>query len=305
MILFDRAGNQHVLPSNAVAIIDSVDLVLHAPGGPVVVRNGIRNGNELTESGTFVLRRHGLLSTLFDSDVADWYLDGEKFAEDADAAMDLVTRTADSLAKPVLDCCCGFGRLSVKMLARGVEVYGVDISERSVEEALAATEMAGYDESFHPVVADIANFGMPGFFGAAISVANSLRYLGSIGRISRHLQLIGQSLVPGAVYVIEVDTNSTVGGATWRIPHGEMTWEVLSVDTFAQESTERVTIRDPDGTVLHRELQSQVAIDSTQLIELALRAGFTLREAWDKHCKPIEKTELACYEGNVWYVFDR
>ncbi|WP_187414598.1 class I SAM-dependent methyltransferase [Nonomuraea sp. PA05] len=305
MILFDADGLLRVLPTNAVAIVDSVDLVIRDPRGPIVVRNGVRNGSELTREGLEALERHGYLSSLFESDVADWYLDEEGPAEDTDAAVTAVASAAASLGRPVLDCCCGFGRLSISLLSQGAEVYGVDVSERSVAAATANVEAQGLLEGFRPIVADMASFGIQQFFGGAISAANSLRYLGSLGRVSRHIRLMGRSLVEGAVFALEVDTNATPGGATWSLPQGEMTWEVLSVDTLAGESLERVTIRDASGNTILSELQHQVSISSDRLLEIASAAGFTFREAWDKNLKSLSRTDLPVYEGNIWYVFDR
>ncbi|MFC4121392.1 class I SAM-dependent methyltransferase [Nonomuraea zeae] len=305
MILFDPDGQLRILPTNAVAIVDSVDLVIRDPRGPIVVRNGIRNGSELTRNGLEALERHGYLSSLFESDVADWYLDEEGPAEDTDAAITTVVSAAAALGRPVLDCCCGFGRLSISLLSQGVEVYGVDVSERSVAAAAANVEAEGLLEGFRPIIADMANFGIQRFFGGAISAANSLRYLGSMGRVTRHMRLMGQSLVEGAVFALEVDTNSMPGGATWNMPRGELTWEVLSVDTLAGESLERVTVRDHSGNTLLSELQHQVSVSSDQLLEIASTAGFTFREAWDKRRKSLSQAELPEYEGNIWYIFDR
>jgi SAM-dependent methyltransferase len=305
MMLFDQEGRLHVVPSNMVAIVESGDLVITGEDGPVIVRGGLVRGTELSSRGRSALERHGLLSDLFNTEPGEWYLEDESDAPDVIAALDAVCESALKLHAPVADYCCGVGRLSAPLLARGVRVCGIDISEYSVSRARSDIAARGLSDRFDTFVADVASFARPRFFGGAIGAANSLRYLGSHGRIVRHLRLAAISLLPEARYALEVDTCSEVAGATWQVPKGEMTWEVLSVDSLARETLERVTVRDKVGAVVHRELQSQVSITSGELVQAARESGLDLVDAWDKQGRRVPLQSLARQRGNIWYIFER
>jgi SAM-dependent methyltransferase len=305
MMLFDQEGRLHVVPSNMVTIVESADLVITGEDGPVIVRGGLVRGTELSSRGLAALQRHGLLSDLFDTEPGGWCLEGEPDTPDVTAALDAVCGSALELHAPVADYCCGVGRISAPLLERGVRVCGIDISEYPVSRARSDIAARGLGDRFDTFVADVASFARPRFFGGAIAAANSLRYLGSHGRILRHLRLAAISLLPRARYALEVDTYSEVAGSTWKIPKGEMTWEVLSVDTLARETLERVTVRDQAGAVVHREFQSQVSITSDQLVQAAQESGLDLVDAWDKQGHHVPWQSLARKRGNIWYVFER
>jgi SAM-dependent methyltransferase len=305
VILLDTRGCWRVVASNSISIIDSVDLVILGAGGPVIVRAALRNGNELTDEGQESLLRHGLIGDFFDSPAADWYLDTDDDAVEEREILDIVEESARSSARPVLDVCCGRGRLSAPLLGRGLEVHGVDLSAVSVERAEARAASEGHHASFHSYIADVANFGRPGFFGAAICAANSLRYLGSRTRIARHLELMASSLVAGGIYAVEIDTRPLPGGGTWKIPRGELTWEIISVDTFAGESLERVVVKDHGGNIVAEEMQAQVALSASDLISLSESCGLQTRQIFDPKFNALDLSEIETYAGNLWYILQR
>lgn len=305
MIFLDNRGCWRVVASSSVSVIDSVDLVVMSPGGPVIVRAALRNGNELTQAGQEALVRHGLIGDFFDSPAAEWYLDTDDDLAGEKEILDDLERVVRLTGRPVLDVCCGRGRLSIPLLERGLEVHGVDISGVSVEKAYAKAEAGGFAGRFTPYVADVANFARPSYFGAAVAAANSLRYLGSLRRIDRHLELMAASLVPGGVYAVEIDTKPVPGGGRWSIPRGELRWEVLSVDTLAQESLERVVVRNLEGEVVAEELQPQVAIGAGEFMSAAESHGLSVSRILDQRLREIDRTEAEEEAGNLWYILER
>lgn len=104
----------------------------------------------------------------------------------------------------VLEPACGSGRMFAAFARRGVEVWGVDLSEEML--ARAAQRMA--DEGLPPprtLCADIVDFDFGRRFDAAICPIATFGYLLRRADTLAHLRCVARHLEPGARYLIQVD----------------------------------------------------------------------------------------------------
>ena len=115
----------------------------------------------------------------------------------------------------VLDVGCGTGELAAYLLDRGVEVTGLDRSPHMLKHA--AEKNAEYVRSgrAHFVKGDASDFSVSERFGMAVSTFNTLNHLADFDTVERCLQLVSQALVPGGIFLFDINTRrgleSTVG----------------------------------------------------------------------------------------------
>ena len=102
----------------------------------------------------------------------------------------------------VLDLCCGYGRHSVALAARGYSVTGLDRNTAAIEEArrrtVAADQVATY------VLGDMREIDeLPGAFDAIINMWQSLSYFDEATN-SKVLRQIGAKLEPAGRFVVDM-----------------------------------------------------------------------------------------------------
>ncbi len=104
---------------------------------------------------------------------------------------------------PVLDIGCGTGNSTYPMIAKGLEVVGLDASEEMLEIAREKLPL------LHFVQADFKHFDLPQTFGLVYSVFDSLNnlltdqdFLQTAGCVYKHLK-------PGGFFMF--DANTTIG----------------------------------------------------------------------------------------------
>jgi SAM-dependent methyltransferase len=170
----------------------------------------------------------------------------------------------------VLDVGCGPGRHAHALARRGIEVVGVDISERFV--ALAARD-APPGATF--VRADARELAFDAEFDAAISLCQGAFGLAGgpgapLDADGAVLDGIARALRPGGVAAVSAFS------AYFAVRYLE------AQDTFDAEAGvnhERTTVRDPDGTEVPAELWT-TCFTPRELRLLAARAGLAVRAIW-------------------------
>ncbi len=110
--------------------------------------------------------------------------------------------------KRVLEPACGSGRQVVELAARGYEVVGLDLSERSVD--YAKTKLKRRKLNADVFVGDMTNFKLPEPVDAAFCMINTFRHLTTDEMAYNHLQCVADALKPGGLYIL----------AFHLIPHG-------------------------------------------------------------------------------------
>lgn len=120
------------------------------------------------------------------------------------AEIDELLSAAADRSGPVLELCCGSGRLTLPFLRRGYEVVGLDSSPHMLSllaDRLAEPENASYAASLSTVDGDMAEFSLGRRFGLIILGATAIWNLDEAGRASlfrsvrEHLTEDGRFLV--------------------------------------------------------------------------------------------------------------
>jgi len=98
----------------------------------------------------------------------------------------------------ILDVCCGTGHLTALVAARGFRVTGLDISREMIAFARANAPAAEF------IVADAANFRLPGVYDAAVSTFDSLNHLLELAALQAAFRNIGAALRPGGLLAFDM-----------------------------------------------------------------------------------------------------
>ncbi len=112
--------------------------------------------------------------------------------------------------KHVLEPACGTGRFLIRFPGFGYRITGYDLSADMAAYARDRIKQKGVDDRASVFVGDMrfARFRQP--FDAAFNSINSIGYLLSDREIASHLRVMGDSLKPGAVYIVHLGCSSEV-----------------------------------------------------------------------------------------------
>jgi SAM-dependent methyltransferase len=99
---------------------------------------------------------------------------------------------------PVLDLCCGSGRVTQALVERGFRVTGVDASESMLLLARHCAPGAEF------VLADMRRLALASAYAAVVSTFNSLAHVHSVADLSRVFVNAHDALVPGGVMVFDL-----------------------------------------------------------------------------------------------------
>jgi SAM-dependent methyltransferase len=184
----------------------------------------------------------------------------------------------------VLDVGCGPGRHSVAMARRGIEVVGVDISERFVEVALEFADREGVSSlvEFHradarAMVGDARFDGRN--FDAAVSLCQGAFGLGgpadagdpqNLVADESVLRGIGAALRPGGR--CSVSAFSSYFQVRWLEDHDLF-------DAAGAVNHETTELRDPEGVVMPGDLWT-TCYTPRELRMLAERSGLGVEHVW-------------------------
>jgi SAM-dependent methyltransferase len=109
--------------------------------------------------------------------------------------------------KRLLDVGCGTGWGLRRMLSRGWEVSGCDISPKMLERARAKV-----GDSMRLEVADIRSLPVFGEFDLVWALGDVVNYLASIEELERALSCMRANLAPGGLLAIDANTISALRG---------------------------------------------------------------------------------------------
>lgn len=104
----------------------------------------------------------------------------------------------------VLEPACGTARLWPDLIARGVRMLGVDLSEDMLSRA--RERLGGQDPSrYRLVLADMGDFALEERADGAICPINSFGHLVGRDAAARHLACVARHLRPGGRYLVQLD----------------------------------------------------------------------------------------------------
>ncbi|WP_342803871.1 class I SAM-dependent DNA methyltransferase [Luteipulveratus flavus] len=140
-------------------------------------------------------------SDLWTAEMAERYDEGSAFmfAPDVlDPAVDFLARLADD--GPALELAVGTGRVAVPLLARGVQVTGIELSAPMVEQLHRKVP----PDRLPVVVGDMATTVVPGEFSLVYLVWNSIGNLRTQDEQVACFRNAARHLAPGGRFVIEL-----------------------------------------------------------------------------------------------------
>ena len=181
---------------------------------------------------------------------------------------------------PVLELAIGTGRVALPLAERGIEVHGIDASERMVEKL---REKPGGD-SIPVTIGDFADVGVEGRFSLVYLVFNTLFGLQTQEDQVRCFANVAEHLADDGLFVIEVfvpdpgrfDRNQRVNVA--RVRPDEVFLDVSRWDPIAQRSeTDHVVVTE-EGIKLY-PVSLRMAWPA-ELDLMARLAGLELKHRW-------------------------
>ncbi|MFI6638675.1 class I SAM-dependent DNA methyltransferase [Streptomyces sp. NPDC050504] len=173
----------------------------------------------------------------------------------------------------------GTGRIALPLSGRGVPVHGIDMSRAMV--ARLRTKPGG--DAVAVTVGDFATTRVPGTFGVAYLVFNTINNLTTQDAQVDCFRNAAEHLAPGGCFVVEVGVP-----ALRRLPPGQSAvpfgigpaqWAFDTYDVVTQAmSSNYVTIAD--GRAEHRSIPFRYVWPS-ELDLMARLAGLRLRDRWE------------------------
>ena len=171
----------------------------------------------------------------------------------------------------VLDIGCGTGNATAPLVARGFDVVGLDASRDML--AVASAKLPGV----RFVHGDVRDAPLPGPFGLAVSVFDTLNNLLDDGDLERAAAHVRASLVPGGV--LAFDVNTVVGlEALWEDDVAEgwagdvhYRW-THRWDPDARRATVDAWCASPEGTFV--ETHHERPYDPDELVAALAAAGY-------------------------------
>ena len=190
----------------------------------------------------------------------------------------------------VLELAAGPADHSIELARRGLRATALDINPVMCAFASQSAERAG--QALSVVEADMRDFKLQDSFDLAITMLNSACHLFTLDDMVAHLGAVGEHLVSGGVYIMELThpadyfTQASRTSSVWTIEEEGLAAEVRwggpldGIDPVTQVTREHVnvTVRYPDGTT--RTVTDVVpnrfwtATEITAAIKLA--GGFTI-----------------------------
>ena len=213
----------------------------------------------------------------FDLDFAEAFLATREDLDDtAEFLIDVLSVGSDSR---VFDQCCGVGDLAFALARRGVEVIGVDQSERYIERARQRADELSLPCRFH--VGDAFEYEPATPCDAAVNWYTSFGYVEDDTRNGAMLTHVFASLRPGRRFALDyLSTPAILANfekrQTWCFPRpeGDLVLErVTSRDFTARMFRQRWIWRHPNGQRRERHGATRMYLPH-QLGALLENAGF-------------------------------
>ncbi|WP_369405493.1 class I SAM-dependent methyltransferase [Aneurinibacillus tyrosinisolvens] len=177
----------------------------------------------------------------------DWTDYYDVISTGIDYDIEFYTELAKSANGPVLDLACGTGRFLVPMAMQGIEVVGVDSSDKMLAKAKAKAEIAKVVDRIAFVEADMRSFELERTFPLVMVPYRSFLHLltvkdqvAALRQIRKHLAKDGllalNIFVPLIKHLYEQEERSSTRGI-YPIPGSEdrlVVWDYTRYDHFQQ-----------------------------------------------------------------------
>jgi SAM-dependent methyltransferase len=210
------------------------------------------------------------------ADVYDeWY--GDASFLETEASVDLLASLAGT--GPVLELAIGTGRVALPLVERGLEVHGVDASERMVAKLREKPGGIGIPVT----MGDFADVPVDGEYPLIYIVFNTFFALPSQDEQVRCFENIASHLTPEGLFVLSafVPDPARFGGgrvSVSRIEDDLVQLDTTKLDSVAQVSRSQHIVLTPEGVRLY-PVNVRWAYPA-ELDLMARLAGLRLRDRW-------------------------
>ena len=217
-------------------------------------------------------------SATYGDRIAAIYDSRPELPADTDEAVEFLAGLAG--AGPVLELGVGTGRIALPLLERGLEVHGIDASERMIERLRA--KPGGHRVTV--TIGDFAEVAVDGRFPLVFVVFSTFFGLLDQDAQVRCFQRVAARLEPGGAFVIEAFVpDPTRFSRGQRLDTREVTADTLRLDASIHDPVAQVVrsqhvFLDERGIRLY-PVQIRYAWPS-ELDLMARLAGLTLAERW-------------------------
>ncbi|PIQ78422.1 hypothetical protein COV82_01005 [Candidatus Peregrinibacteria bacterium CG11_big_fil_rev_8_21_14_0_20_46_8] len=122
--------------------------------------------------------------------------------------LDLIRQYKIAPNNKLLDVCCGTGMHAEEFQAAGLQVTGMDLNEKMLEQARPKSGMVNYLE------ADMKNFHLEEKFGTIFCFLNSILYNKNSDELKNTLQRFYDHLEPGGILVFDAFDKASAAQAS-------------------------------------------------------------------------------------------
>lgn len=211
------------------------------------------------------------------AEVYDATYAGQSEPSVVDPMVELLVQLAGS--GPVLEFAVGTGRIALPLCARGVQVYGIELSPHMVEQLQRKPSA----EAVAVVIGDMVTERVPGAFELVYVVANSIM---NVTTQEEQLAVVANAaahLVPGGHFVVEL-----VVPQLRRVPPSEVAWvfmldsDHVGIETFDDDVGQVAWSHhwmEVDGRLIRHSAPYRY-IWPSELVLMAKLAGFELEDRW-------------------------
>jgi len=152
----------------------------------------------------------------------------------------------------ILDLCCGHGRHSVELAARGYDVFGQDLCALFLEKARGAAEARGVTLTL--ARGDMREIAHEPGFDAVVNLFTAFGYFEDDRENAKVIREVARVLRPGGKFVLEIiDRDGLMTKyqpKDWTVlPDGTAIFHLRSFDAVAGINWEEREYRHPDGAV--------------------------------------------------------
>ncbi|MBE9247905.1 methyltransferase domain-containing protein [Dolichospermum sp. LEGE 00240] len=123
------------------------------------------------------------------------YLEPDFLVSDIPFWIDMASRYGD----PILELCCGNGRIAIPLVEKGWQVTGIDISQSMLEDARRKCSSVKW------IQADVQNFNLDQQFSLIIFPLNSLGHLADFPSVENCLSMVRKHLQPEGRFIIDLE----------------------------------------------------------------------------------------------------
>ncbi len=136
--------------------------------------------------------------------ISDYIHDGGFYDElnEHETDLEFYRHQCHAAPGPVLELCCGTGRLTIPLALDGIAITGVDHSRSMLERARAKSTAAGLTVRFHE--ADMRDLHLDSAFGMIFIPFNSLQCIYEIDDVVRVFDSVRRHLAPGGRLIFDV-----------------------------------------------------------------------------------------------------